>query len=309
MIARLQRTTVFLLVLVAALWFATRAWDGQWFAAVVGSLLLLNLQPLVLAFEFFVLLPWINRRDAAPRPTWAQLVRAWWRESLTAHAVFSWHQPFQASRHADSLGPAARGQRAVVLVHGFFCNRGVWNRWMAALRRHGVPFVAVNLEPPFAGIDHYAPIIDRAVERAAAASGMPPLIVGHSMGGLAIRAWWRAQGEHAASRVTDVITIGSPHHGTFTARFAKADNARQMGQASDWLRTLEASESAEQRARFTCFYSHCDNIVMPASTAALPGADNRHLPGQPHVALAFAPEVFDEVLKRVRAPGPTPRSG
>jgi hypothetical protein len=39
---------------------------------------------------------------------------------------------------------------------------------------------------------------------------------------------------------------------------------------------------------------------MPSSTGMLPGADNRHLEGQPHVALAFAPEVFDEVLKRLR---------
>jgi triacylglycerol lipase len=308
-IARLQRTTVFLLLFTAALWFVSRAWQGQWLAASIGALLLLNLQPLVLAFEFFVLLPWLNRRDPTPRPSWGQLVRAWWRESLTAHAVFSWHQPFRAACHADSLGPTARGRRAVVLVHGFFCNRAVWNRWMAALHQHGVPFVAVTLEPPFAGIDHYATVIDQAVERAAAASGLPPVIVGHSMGGLAIRAWWRAQGAQAASRVASVITIGSPHHGTFSARFAKADNARQMAQASDWLTTLAASESAEQRARFTCFYSHCDNIVMPASTAALPGADNRHLPGEPHVALAFAPQVFDEVLRRVRAPELTPRSG
>lgn len=301
MIARLQRTTVYLLVFVAALWFGTRAWDGQWLVAVVGALLLLNLQPLVLAFEFFVLLPWINRRDATPRPSWRQLVRAWWLESKTAHAVFSWHQPFRASRHPDTLGAAAGGRRAVVLVHGFFCNRGVWNRWVHALRAHDVPFIAVNLEPPFADIDHYAPIIDQAIERAAAASGVPPVIVGHSMGGLAIRAWWRTQGAAAASRVASAITIGSPHQGTFTARFAKADNARQMALASDWLNALAASEGAEQRARFTCFYSHCDNIVMPASTAALPGADNRHLPGQPHVALVYAPEVFAEVLERVRS--------
>ena len=308
MIARLQRTTVLLLVFVAALWFATRAWDGQWLAAIVGALLLLNLQPLVLAFEFFVLLPWINRRDPTPRPTWGQLARAWWRESLTAHAVFSWHQPFRATRHADSRGAGARGRRAVVLVHGFFCNRGLWNRWVRDLQRHEVPFVAVILEPPFAGIDDYVPIIDRAIGSAAAASGLPPLLVGHSMGGLAIRAWWRAQGTDAAARVASAITIGTPHHGTFTARFAKADNARQMALASDWLRELAASEGAQQRACFTCFYSHCDNIVMPASAAALPGADNRHLPGEPHVALAFAPEVFDEVLRRVRAPDVT-RSG
>lgn len=301
MIARLQRITVFLLLAVAALWLGWQASQGQWLAAVVGAVLLLNLQPMLLAVEFFVLIPWVNRRDAAPRPAWRQLVRAWWHESLTSHAVFSWRQPFRSARHADTIDPSAVGRRAVVLVHGFFCNRGLWNPWAPVLRAHGVPYVAVNLEPPFAGIDHYVPIVDAAVERAAAASGLPPLLVGHSMGGLAIRAWWRAHAATAASRVLAAITIGSPHHGTYTSRFAKADNARQMALDSPWLQSLAAGESEDQRARFTCFYSHCDNVVMPASTAALPGADNRHLPGQSHVALVYAPEVLEEVLRRAGA--------
>lgn len=307
MIAKLQRTTVMLLLAVALLWFGTRAWQGDWLLALVGALLLLNIQPLVLAFEFFVLIPWINRRDPAPRPTWAQLWRAWLRESWTAHAVFSWHQPFHSKRHADSLDTAERGQQAVVLVHGFFCNRGVWNAWMPALRAEGVSFIAVDLEPPFAGIDDYVTTIDDAVRRATAATGRAPLLVGHSMGGIAIRAWWAAQGD-AAERVAGVVTIGSPHRGTFTARFARADNARQMGLANPWLERLAARVPTEQHAHFTCFYSHCDNVVMPASTATLPGADNRHLPGQPHVALAFAPEVFAEVLRRVRAADALPVS-
>ncbi|NJM84726.1 MAG: hypothetical protein HC844_21870 [Tabrizicola sp.] len=56
---------------------------------------------------------------------------------------------------------------------------------------------------------------------------------------------------------------------------------------------------------FTCFYSHCDNIVMPASTAVLPGADNRHIDGMPHIALVYSPEVWAEVLRRVK-PGAPP---
>jgi triacylglycerol lipase len=299
-VARLQRVTVGLLLAVSLLWFATRAWDGQWLAAALGAFLLLNLQPILLAVEFFVMLPLVNRGDAAPKPSFGQLLRAWWRESLTAHAVFSWQQPFRASLHADTLDAGARpGQRALVLVHGFFCNRGLWNPWVPRLRAAGVPHVAVTMEPPFVAIDEYVRTLDDAIARARHATGLPPLVVCHSMGGLAMRAWWRAQGAAAAERVHSVITIGSPHQGTFTARFAKAHNAHQMRRASEWLGELANSEDAAQRARFTCFYSHCDNIAMPASTAALPGADNRHLAGQPHVALAFAPEVFDEAMRRL----------
>jgi len=299
MIARLQRTTVMLLLAVSLLWFVTRAWDGEWTSAVVGALLLFNMQPLMLAVEFFVLVPLVNRGDAAPKPGFVRLLRAWWRESLTAHAVFGWHQPFRAGKHADSIDAATRGQRAVVLVHGFFCNRGLWNRWIPALRAARVPHLAITMEPPFADIDDYVDLIDAAIDRATASTGVAPLLVGHSMGGLAIRAWWRARRDIAASRVHSVITIGSPHQGTFTARFAKAVNASQMRLASEWLRDLAEQESPQCRSRFTCFYSHCDNIAMPASTGALPGADNRHVTGQPHVSLAFAPEVFAEVLRRV----------
>ncbi len=300
MVARLQRTTVFLLWAVALLWFGTQAYEGHWFSATIGALLLLNLQQLLLAVEFFFLIPIVNRNDPAPRASFKQLLRAWWHESLTAHDVFGWQQPFRSRAHADTIDAAAPGQRAVVLVHGFFCNRGIWNRWVPALRAAGVPHIAVMLEPPFVGIDSNVATVDAAIEHATQATGQPPLVVCHSMGGLAVRAWWRAHAAAAASRVQGVITIGSPHQGTFTAKLASGDNARQMRQGSLWLRQLADEEDDGRRRHFTCFYSHCDNIAMPASTGALPGADNRHIEGTPHVALAHATEVWAEIMRRVK---------
>jgi triacylglycerol lipase len=300
MVARLQRTTALLLWAVTLLWFGTQAYEGRWPSAALGALLLFNLQQILLAVEFFVLIPLVNRGDAAPRPTFKQLLRAWWRESLTAHDVFGWQQPFRAYAHKDTIDAAALGRRAVVLVHGFFCNRGVWNRMVPALRAAGVPYIAINMEPPFVGIDSNVAAVDDAIVRATQATGLPPLVVCHSMGGLAVRAWWRAHATSAASRVHSVITIGSPHHGTFTAQLASGDNARQMRQASTWLRALADDEADGRRRHFTCFYSHCDNIAMPASTGALPGADNRHVLGAPHVALAHDPAVWAEVMRRVK---------
>jgi triacylglycerol lipase len=300
-IARLQRGVMLLVAAAALLWTAFWAARGQWLVVAGGVFVLLTLQPAVLAVEFFLMLPATNRGDAAPRPSGRQLVAAWWRESLTAYAVFNWRQPFLAGAEPDHLDGPLRGRRAVVLVHGFFCNRGFWNPWMQRLRVVGVPFAAITLEPAFGGIDDYAPLIDAAVARAHHATGLPPLIVGHSMGGIAVRAWLRTQGDAGGRRIAGVITIGSPHGGTYTARFSRAFNARQMRLRSTWLAALGEGETAERRAAFTCFYSHCDNIVMPASNATLAGAVNQHVEGEPHVALAFAPQVFDEVLRRVRA--------
>jgi triacylglycerol esterase/lipase EstA (alpha/beta hydrolase family) len=115
------------------------------------------------------------------------------------------------------------------------------------------------------------------------------------MGGLAARAWLRTNG--GIGRVQHVVTIGSPHGGTWLGHFSHTVNGRQMRLASDWVRTLA---SGEPRVPFTCWYSNCDNIVFPASTATLPGADNRLVRGAAHVELAFRPEVFAHALEALR---------
>ena len=70
-----------------------------------------------------------------------------------------------------------------------------------------------------------------------------------------------------------------------------------MQAGGPWLRQLRADEAASSYPSFTCWYSNTDNIVFPASTATLPGADNRHIAGVPHVAMAFHPKVMADTLK------------
>jgi hypothetical protein len=76
-------------------------------------------------------------------------------------------------------------------------------------------------------------------------------------------------------------------------------NGRQMQQMSEWLLRVGAAEPEGRTRRFVCFYSHCDNIVFPASTATLPGADNRHLPATAHVDMADHPAPWAELLRQL----------
>jgi triacylglycerol esterase/lipase EstA (alpha/beta hydrolase family) len=217
----------------------------------------------------------------------------------TAPQVFCWRQPFFSHRWPDHLPPGVQGRRGVLLVHGFVCNRGLWNPWLQRLHAQGVPFIAVNLEPVFGSIDDYIGILEQAVRRLEQATGEAPVIVAHSMGGLAVRRWWAEHGDEA--RVHHVLTIGTPHRGTWLARFAVTRNARQMQQISRWLQTLAAREPATRAERFTCFYSHCDNIVFPPATATLAGADNRHIAGVPHVHMADRHEPWAELQRWLAA--------
>ncbi len=254
---------------------------------------------LVLGLEF-VLLWFSSGIDPTPRPTLAQLLRAWWGEVFSAPLVFVWRQPFRSGHLQDSLPTTAQGRRGLLLVHGFVCNRGLWNAWLERLKAQDLPFVAVSLEPVFGSIDDYAATIESALKQLEDCTGCAPVIVAHSMGGLAVRRWWANQPDN--SRVFRLITIGTPHHGTWLARFAFSTNGAQMRQHSPWLQNLARHEPADRAALCTCFYGNCDNIVFPPSTGTLAGADNRHLPGVAHVHMVDQPEPWQETLGWLRAP-------
>ena len=294
MLARLQKCIMIALVVSAIAWAAAFVAIGRPFWAWVGALLILLGYALFLGAEF-VILYFVQKGDVAPRPSVRQLLSAWCSEVITAPRVFLWRQPFRSNVEPDSLPERPDGRRGVLLVHGFVCNRGLWNPWMRELRARGIPFAAINLEPVFGSIGAYAERIDAAVVRIETATGKPVVLVGHSMGGVAIRAWFSRF--KADARVHHVITIGSPHQGTWLARYGHTVNGREMRLDNPWLVQLATGETAAHYARFTCFFGHCDNIVFPAASGMLPGAQNVHVPGTAHVHMAFRPQVFDEACR------------
>jgi len=277
----------------AALGWGFYHWDSSPLRALVGALAIALGYTLVLGLQC-LMLQHVSGSDSAPRPSRRELLRAWWGEVIEMPRVFFWHMPFRWRAVPDQLGPENRGRRGFVFVHGFVCNRGFWNPWLQRLRGGGRAFVAVNLEPVFGSIDAYTAVIDTAVRQVTQASGLPPVLVCHSMGGLAARAWLRSAAD--ATRVAGIVTIGSPHHGTWLARFSHTVNGTQMRRRGEWLRQLEQDEARRELPPMTCWYSHCDNIVFPTSSAMLPYAENRLVRGPAHVELAFRPEVMDATL-------------
>ena len=102
-------------------------------------------------------------------------------------------------------------------------------------------------------------------------------------------AWLSSLGN--IEQIHKVITIGTPHHGTALARWSFSKNGHEMRTNSTWLTELESLEVGVSREKFICFYSSGDNIVCPATSATLPGADNRLIAQRGHVDLLFAHQV------------------
>lgn len=292
-LAWLQQFTTLLLLSCASGWLLWRGERSPWLA-VAGAGLIVFGYSLILGLEF-IAVRFVSRSDPTPRASWPELALAWLRETVQALRVFCWRQPFRWREVPDRLAPVhdLHGRRGIVFIHGFVCNRGFWTPWLKLMTARGNGFVAVNLEPVFGSIDDYAATIDEAIIAVTAATGLPPVLVCHSMGGVAARAWLRAS---CPARVHHVVTIGSPHHGAWVARFSQTRNGRQMAIGSEWLRALDADTRKLPHPLFTCWYSNCDNVVSPPLTATLAGADNRLLRGYAHVDLAFCPEVMKATL-------------
>ena len=300
MIARLMRG-LWLVVLVAA---ALAAWlsihllasrIGPWASGLLGFFVVFAAHPLIVALNFT-----LSRLYGDPVP--AELRLSLWQVVKMVDAEIDasmrglWFgTPFLPHRSAPRPALATPLQRLPILfVHGYLCNRAVWLSFMRDAAARGYVCEAVTLDNPFADIDTQLPAIDRAIgtllddARAAGIDATRVALVGHSMGGLVARA---ARARLAGSRIGPVITLGTPHHGTFTARFGTSPSVVQMRRGSPWLANIAFDANVEQT---TTVFSYHDNIVYPQTTAALERTRQVAIGGVGHVAL-----LYDRQVRRI----------
>jgi triacylglycerol esterase/lipase EstA (alpha/beta hydrolase family) len=198
--------------------------------------------------------------------------------------------------------PAPAAHPAVILVHGYFVNRGTFRGLLARLEAAGIaPIFTPNLRSWFAPIERIEADLAAEVERVSRGTGRKVVIVAHSMGGLAARLMLA---HREAEHIGRVITIASPHHGTALARLGLGENAAQMRPDSDFLRALAARErESGPGVPFTSIYSAHDNLVAPQETSRLPWARNIVVAGRGHIDILAAGEVLAIVLAELREAG------
>ena len=228
------------------------------------------------------------------------LLREWGAVVATGLWRFPWDR--YALRRDPEPGPAS--PIPVILVHGYFANRGYFAGLVRRLESRGVaPIFTPNLASAFATIERYAEELGAEIERIAGAGDAQVVVIAHSMGGLGARAYLSA---HGARRVRKLITIASPHHGTVHARFGAGDNARQMSPGSRFLEELREREGAGgPGCPVTSIYSPHDNLVAPQETSVLPWARNIAIPGCGHVDILGSPLLADILVAELRECGAT----
>jgi triacylglycerol lipase len=222
-------------------------------------------------------------------------------KEIDARAVcYTLTQPFHQLVMADE--PA--GEKAgvpILLVHGYFSNRGMWWRFRRALAAAKVgPVYAITLSPLWGSIDAMLVGLRAKVDAIAAETGQSQLIiVAHSMGGLVSRAYMAERAENVA-RVRQFITIGSPHHGTRMASAGFGQCVYEMRVGSAWIAALEGAEQGIVHPPTLSIYTVNDDLVVPAESAQLSWAENVATEGMGHVGLLFSKSVAQQVIAKIR---------
>lgn len=286
MLAKMLRITI-------AMQVAFGAALGYWLCASSAGLggKLLSMLLLALATPFVgnaLTVAWSFIKSRADEPT-ALWLQAFLGECRASTRFFLLRQPWAFAAPVMQVASGAQVRLPVLLVHGFVCNHRVWDLVAPALRAQGHSVLAVNLEPLFASIDDYAAQLEQAVQALRQQTGQAQVaLVGHSMGGLAIRAWMR---RHGTAHAACAITLGTPHAGTQVKAMVQTANGLQMGWQSDWLKELAATETDATCALFRIALTPQDNIVYPQRAQTLQGVTPTVFEGLGHVQLCSAENV------------------
>jgi triacylglycerol lipase len=306
---RIQRLLLIVQMLSATIigWLIWRyaAPSNAWICALLGIALSFCFQFLLIGTDMILSRIHQGSRQSIaqpqlPQPSLLSIIKAWLRESRDCIRVFSFAQVFQVDKplaQPSHENPNV-GQIPVLLLHGFFCNRALWHPFAARLARRGHVCSAISLEPAFGSIDQYADPIAKAIADLKHRTGAKQVaLVGHSMGGLAIRSYLRRYGN---TEVAKAISLGTPHHGTWLGKVAHSPNGQEMNWRSLWLKRLAQHEVTHPVGHlFTVIMTDLDNIVFPHLEQTLPGAENIAVTGMAHISMVFDDGIFDLVSVRL----------
>jgi triacylglycerol lipase len=190
----------------------------------------------------------------------------------------------------------------VLLVHGFNGAPSGWHAMTTALERAGWPAASIDAMSYDSTASNTTIAEQVAAEVAAlrARTGAPRVdVVSHSMGAISTR--WYVERLGGAAAVDTWVSLGGVNGGTLWAYGCYLlASCRDMVPTSSVLADLDRSFPPPGITRFAAWWSPCDEIIVPADHARLPGARNTETACIGHTALRTDPTVLRQVVALLR---------
>ncbi len=197
----------------------------------------------------------------------------------------------------------------VFMVHGLYHNASSWVLYRWWLRKAGYTDIYCWSYSSFKGsFDQIVHDFNQWVQEIIAERhpGQQAIMIGHSLGGLIIRA--HIANPEAARQVTTVVTLGTPHQGSKLAALGIGKLAQSLVYQGVLSQRLEQTAPPKDVKRLAVV-SPTDNMVLPPPDAwrsVQEGWEYLETPPLSHVALLYHWPTARKVLQYLR---PAVRSG
>lgn len=209
-----------------------------------------------------------------------------------------------SARFAPPVALADDGLRPVVFVHGLGGHRGNFLPLQLWLRLSGRRRLYCVGLPSGERIEALGERLRDYVGEVLAVNGLEPSarvdVVAHSMGGIVARC--ALEDPATARRVSSLVTLGTPHGGTYAARYAATHHTLALRPDSPLIRRLAAQTPWRLPTRLVCFGSSADVLLLPATTAFVAGAENHELPSVTHYGFLLRPSCWRRVEAALSEP-------
>ncbi len=207
---------------------------------------------------------------------------------------------FPLTFFSKTLAPAGPlNGRPILLINGYLSFASMWHFHKNRLADAGLgPIYTINVGS-CQSIDTYAKQIQRKAKEIQKETGRNDLaIIGHSKGGLVGSHFATRYADEIGTRVTDLVTIGSPLAGTPSAQIGLGSDAKEMLPDAPFHKELRDRIEKNRATRFYHIGSEADSIV-PHTSALIGREINRQmiLKDTGHVALLFSSRVSDQICR------------
>ncbi len=191
------------------------------------------------------------------------------------------------------------GYPPLIFVHGLGGNRGnfLLMSWYLSMlgrkRSYKIHFASGQSMEQMA--EALAKFI-RNVQRATGESQVD--IVAHSMGGVLVRL---AMVDHdVTDAIHTLLTLGTPHHGTYPARYANTDLTRNLRPDSEIVKKINALPWPKN-VRGITMWSKNDVFVLPPESAKVEGTEQIEMTPFTHYSYLIDPKAWSQVGRMLMA--------
>jgi len=167
------------------------------------------------------------------------------------------------------------------------------------LKKEGWQVEGINLFPNFASAEEQAQKVKSKIEAMKQRYGVKQVeLVVHSFGGLISR--YYIQELQGKDTVRNLVTVATPHHGTYTAFAGPGRSAQQLRPNSAFLTQLNANGFAYAPVKYTSIWSNLDEIVIPPKHAIMPDSTVYYVPWTGHLTIMFSKRTYAHILDTLR---------